>query len=73
MTKKEELLQRIEDLERRVRDLEARPLHVPVPVQPVWPHYPSTGDPFPLGPIVTCDGVSVGTVTGTELPYSAAQ
>ncbi len=44
MTRKE-LLQKVQELERRVRDLEARPVYVPVPVQPqpyspAWPTYP---------------------------------
>lgn len=58
------LLKRIDELERKVRDLEARPITVPIIVQPylppaytpypVWPVYPTSSPNPPHWPTVTC-------------------
>lgn len=48
---RQELLQKVQELERRVRELEARPVYVPVQPQPLYPTWPTY-------PVITYSGAS---------------
>lgn len=50
---RQELLKRIEELERRVAMLEARPVYVPVPMYPTLPSLPLVPWSGPFAPYTT--------------------